>query len=117
MSENLHTPTPWEVVRHRHSDDQLWLSINQCADAEGMKRWIAEIKYRSDDDAQLWADAEFIVRACNAHEALVAVLKMCLPSQCQAMHHASPNYRHGEPCGRCAFCVGSAALTLAEPPA
>ena len=58
------------------------------------------------------------ISTANAHliaaaPDLYVALKMCLPTQCQATHHASPNYRDGAPCGRCAYCVGAAALAKA----
>ena len=36
-----HTPGSWEVVKHSHVDGELWLSINQQADDDGMRQWIA----------------------------------------------------------------------------
>jgi hypothetical protein len=67
-----HTPGPWEVVRHEHADGELWLSVNQHADANGMKEWIAEIKYLCTDperqkaNARLIAAAPELLAACKA---------------------------------------------------
>lgn len=61
MSE--HTPGPWEVVQHNHVDDELWLSVNQHADAEGMREWVAEIKYLTTDPERQWANARLIAAA------------------------------------------------------
>ena len=63
MSETKHTPGPWEVVRHNHIDGDLWLSVNQSADAHGMKQWIAEIKYLTTGEPEQWANARLIAAA------------------------------------------------------
>jgi hypothetical protein len=69
-----HTPTPWEF--------SLWHSYdNAVISAPGIRATIAECFYQPADafnvpdgmDAQ--ANAEFIIRACNAHDALVKALQ------------------------------------------
>lgn len=57
------TPGPWEVVRHAHIDGELWLSVNQHADATGMKEWVAEIKYLTTAPRRQWANARLIAAA------------------------------------------------------
>lgn len=65
-----HTPGPWEVVRHSHVDGDLWLSVNQHADAQGMKAWIAEIKYLTTEEERQWANARLISAAPDMLAAL-----------------------------------------------
>jgi len=63
------TKGPWEVVQHSHVDGELWLSVNQHANATGMKEWIAEIKYLTTDDARQWANARLIAAAPDLYAA------------------------------------------------
>lgn len=70
MKAGQHTPGPWEVVRHAHIDGELWLSVNQHADARGMKEWIAEIKYLTTEAERQWANARLIAAAPDLLEAL-----------------------------------------------
>lgn len=83
MSDATHTPTPYEVQQLSHVDDQLWLQIGykgrgpivriNC-EAEPMPEGIvAESKLMATSEEQQWANARFIVRACNSHDALVEI--------------------------------------------
>ena len=49
-----------------------------------------------------------------ALDGCVEALEMCLPSACQAMSPASPNYDNGKECGRCCTCKAKAALAAAR---
>lgn len=83
MENVQHTPTPWE-----HLPDEEGSPI------VGAGQRICDMDCRSfsDDEsfesqtAQMEADAAFIVRACNAHDELVAALK----------HAEKMLERHGE---------------------
>lgn len=66
------TPGPWEVVRHFHIDGELWLSVNQHADAHGMKEWVAEVKYLTTEPERQLANARLIAAAPD----LLAALKL-----------------------------------------
>jgi hypothetical protein len=71
MSEQTtFTPGPWEVIRHQHVDGELWLSVNQHADPDGMKEWVAEIKYLTTDAERQWANARLIAAAPDMLAAL-----------------------------------------------
>lgn len=63
----------------------------------------------------VWYKGVHVVH-CQMHAAapdLLAALKACLPSACQAESPASPN--HGTaPCGKCCACLGLAAIRKAE---
>lgn len=67
---------PWEVVRHRHIDDEPWFSVNQCADAHGMKQWIAEIKYLTTAPDEQLANAHLIAKAPELREALTELVNI-----------------------------------------
>ena len=56
-----HTPTPWTVAKHERG----------LVRAQG--RTIVVVRETGNQDID--ANAEFIVRACNAHEDLLAALK------------------------------------------
>lgn len=71
------TSGPWEVVRHSHVDGELWLSVNQHADTDGMKEWVAEIKYLTTDPQQQWANARLIAAAPELLQALHEVIGDC----------------------------------------
>lgn len=70
-----HTPGPWEVVRQFHIADELWLTVNQHADANGMHEWVAEIKYLTTEPERQWANAHLIAAAPD----LLAALKAARP--------------------------------------
>lgn len=64
MDNIKHTPTPW-VNRHGRIE------------GEDGGFWIAEVvAYYAEHEAAQRANAEFIVRACNAHEQLVTALTL-----------------------------------------
>lgn len=60
--ETKHTPTPWHISdEHRIVDEQGGL--------------VADVKYAKATTAEAMADAEFISRAVNSHEALLEAAK------------------------------------------
>jgi hypothetical protein len=61
-----HTPTPWH-----HSECFLWACVTTKADGRGEVVCTAA----SRDESAARANAEFIVRAVNAHDDLLAALK------------------------------------------
>lgn len=65
-----HAPTPWFVVEEASWRDGLTIAT----DPEG--REAVAITTRGFEDGPSRANAAFIVRACNAHEALVEALKL-----------------------------------------
>jgi hypothetical protein len=66
--EAKHTPTPWIYVRENGSP-----TTGQHMIAGAKPGYLAEIRDCGSGDVQ--ANAEFIVRACNVHDALVAALQ------------------------------------------
>ena len=83
MSE--HTPTPWEVQTLSHAHDELWLQIGHfgrgpivelnCTAHKMEPGVIAEARWLCTSEDEQKANAAFIVRACNAHDDLVAALR------------------------------------------
>lgn len=74
MADAQHTPTPWLL------DGRLVYSLQDDARGRPTNRFSAHLDpgFGRDGltpDTELDANAAFIVRACNAHEALVAALK------------------------------------------
>lgn len=65
-----HTPTPWEIREHNYGNVRgahgLFMVGNNAPIADG-------IYGRNISEAD--ANADFIVKACNAHDDLVAVLE------------------------------------------
>ena len=65
MADLQHTPTPWSIGRRR------WIT--------GGNVDIARIHSVSKiGEAEAVANAEFIIRACNSHDALLSALEMAL---------------------------------------
>lgn len=62
-----HSPLPW---RKAFSENQQWLVVNGLGDDGDVIARIPRFKDFIDQ-----ADAEFIVRACNAHDELIAALR------------------------------------------
>ncbi len=71
MSDTQHTPTPWEADELR-----IW----SAAGSDPI--YIASLKFAADNDCPVQAEVngEFIVRACNSHDELVAALTDCIES-------------------------------------
>lgn len=63
------TPGPWRAIKRGVGED--WVIIPQ-AHAQHAESWIlAELRYQANDQV----NAEFIVRAVNSHDSLLAALK------------------------------------------
>lgn len=78
-----HTPTPWMhldgrwIIPVSQQDRKIGGSTNKSEDREN---YAAEICFMRDNETrfkkgEVRANAEFIVRACNSHDQLVAALK------------------------------------------
>jgi hypothetical protein len=92
MSEAKHTPTPWGWYAE-DSSMVILCGHNQSGDLDPMEQHVASITpceaCRSGNPKEPWtwgrcttpteANAEFIVRAANAHDALLKALKAALP--------------------------------------
>lgn len=83
MSASQHTPTPWKFISHDHNPESQWLGNIQGSyglDKDGIEniRTIScQTKYEiSPGEAR--ANADFMVRACNSHEALIKVAERAL---------------------------------------
>jgi hypothetical protein len=69
-----HTPIPWEVDTHSppHEGMKGMICVRACDSP--MNSCLASIG--TDEEAK--ANADFIVRACNSHEELLAALQACI---------------------------------------
>jgi hypothetical protein len=65
-----HTPGPWQVIQHHHAEGELWLSVNGETKRDGSAEWIAEIRFRTADEARQRADARLIAAAPDQSLAL-----------------------------------------------
>lgn len=63
-----HTPTPWKVVA---VDPNIWGGLIEAANGKNVALYYAD-KDMAVGLLQGKANAEFTVRACNAHEELLA---------------------------------------------
>lgn len=74
--ETKHTPTPWEAVNHSWCTTGIY-AVDK---AEGGTIAVLDIQAEADEETQpelerwMAANAEFIVRACNAHDQLAKAL-------------------------------------------
>ncbi len=59
-------------------------------------------------------DAEANMALFIAAPDLLAACRILLPSACQATSPTSPIYDNGRECGKCAYCIGKAAIAKAE---
>ena len=111
------TARPWKITE-ADRDPRYWTIRGPKGEA------IAYAAHWLDSDplGELADALLFAVDAVNSHDKLKAdverlreALQLCIPSACQAQHFASPNYKDGAPCGRCAYCKARAALRETEP--
>jgi len=66
-----HTPTPWSVRASRNDEGYgLLICDEDQTILAGMDTWLGPTP-----EAEMEANAAFIVRACNSHEALLAFAK------------------------------------------
>ena len=109
-----HTPTPW----HTGNND---FEIYQAALVFDPKlRAVADCqKYeigRSRGECE--ANAAFIIRACNAHDALLQAARLVVAGGDQCFCHAGPTswgrHRLDLGPGPCDWCVAKKAVALAE---
>lgn len=83
MSQSKHTPTPWKTDRRNGNFNKGIIDIRplapNCCDLVDSNRLIATVnpKYNpiTISAGEADANAKFIVRACNAHDDLVAALE------------------------------------------
>lgn len=85
--QSSHTPIPWEAHYHHHADGDFWCSIGYkgfgpILDIVGEQGHYAQyyqviggMKYLVTPVGEQKANAEFIVRACNSHDALLAAMR------------------------------------------
>lgn len=80
VSITKHTPTPWAISSNG-------FNIYGPPDAEGQVTFVASIFRKPIQDIED-ANAEFIVRACNAHDELLAACKATLKYLQYSSKHA-----------------------------
>ena len=72
-----HTPTPWKIDRILTHNAAPIITAETCW--RDQPRIVAKAMYHSgSEDPEVHANAEFIVRACNSHDALLEALKILL---------------------------------------
>ena len=74
-----HAPGPWRVEDYALEDDGAWFYLDTIYDAEG--HFVCHTSYTQvwgGSDKYTRANAEFIVRACNSHDELLAILELYL---------------------------------------
>ena len=84
----VHAATPWRVGPHTLNDEVI--IYNQKACIATVPIW----QHQGDTNIlleQAYADAAFIVRACNAHDELVAALRLALDAL-----NTAPRFRVGD---------------------
>jgi len=78
QTEVAHTATPWQTrgmsdcVRIERRIDAGYLNIARCGTTKPGPH--------ETDIQETWANAEFIVTACNSHDALVSALRGLVPN-------------------------------------
>lgn len=70
MGNTQHTPTPWKVLIDSRGEPNLW-------GADGILMGTLYHDGISDAKPIQLANAEFIVRACNNHDDLLAAMESC----------------------------------------
>lgn len=85
-----HTPTPWVI------ESQARVSAHSIVDVDCIP--IAEVRIvgRSEGGRGTAADVEFIVRACNAHDELVAALAQIARLSAEGEVSANMQYALGD---------------------
>ena len=73
MTVNKHTPGPWEVDRANPE-----MVYTEYVDNDGASRYICDCDSDILPQKEYEANAAFIVRACNAHDELLAALEELL---------------------------------------
>ena len=89
-----HTATPWNYLRSSTSDRPIITAENEPLD-------IAALSVRDKGVQVAYANAAFIVRACNAHDDLVSALSRAIehagfsisgPTDVRAVEHGEPTW-------------------------
>lgn len=90
-----HTPTPWNTAEpiHEYKSGSVWVSTVFAENGPEWGKIAAEAT--APDREMARANAEFIVKACNAHKDLVTALKSILDTQTMptAVHAMDECYR------------------------
>jgi len=87
-----HTATPWILREMSYGYD---LAVEGIDGPNSYGGWIIEL-YCLDKDEEFKANAEFIIRACNAHDELVDAVKSAvekLENYLSAIGPGYPSYR------------------------
>jgi hypothetical protein len=92
-----HTPTPWRVAIEPPYEESARIFSGDI--------YLGSLGNSDQTKDETRANAEFIVRAVNSHDALVAALRRIMP------HQQSSTHSHD--CG-CSYCEAVNALALAE---
>lgn len=87
-----HTPLPWKAGELETSDGEIYI----WTDAED--KFIASVKDEDDDGQDTLANAEFIVRACNCHEELLAACKAVAAALDRIQQDGTIVWLHGDDC-------------------
>ena len=74
MSEVKHTPTPWRVHDEHQGIGEVWYGYDYMVCQTQQVHLKTRNHSKSNEIRQ--ANAEFIVRACNAHESLCEALEI-----------------------------------------
>lgn len=99
LTMSTHTPGPWRVVHT--ADDRTFIDTEESND-----NFIAQVDRNV---TEYEANAAFIVRACNSHEAILEALKLCVEAlefiPCRARNKAEEALRLAE--GRGVRCTAT----------
>ena len=95
-----HTPTPWKVWRDPGNPSPRITGADRCL--------VLSIGIGPHFAKPTEANAEFIVRACNSHEALVQAVRFALSDE------GGMSACMSRKCGTCARCQLRAALANAD---
>lgn len=101
------TPTPWTVQKLNHANNEPWFQIGffdkdgreigpiceMVGGAVKIYRPVAEFHHLLASEAEIIANAEFIVRACNAYEANQETIK-ALVEALEPFAFDSPKLQH-----------------------
>lgn len=103
-----HTPTPW----HKEKDRPKVRNASDVTVADCGSYHVGSLEKRQ-------ANAAFIVKACNAHDALLEAARLVVAGGDQCFCHAGGpiswgRHRLGLGPGPCDYCVAKAAIALTE---
>lgn len=103
-----HTPTPWHINHDRNEQPNIYGPTNDD--------WVAVCPHQCVQQLQVIANAnaEFIVRACNAHDELLEALKSASAAACDAYcerevdEHGYAEVAHAPDCDRVRAVIAKA---------